>query len=326
MIARAMIMAAFAAGLIAHDAASADAPAPLATSYSEETGDQLPMWITLDGGYFKKYGLDVSERFLPAQQGVPALLTGQVQMASLGAADALAAAAQGVSLKYVAAHAPPLQFQLWARPEYGSAAKLKGQTVVVPSTTGSAYVATVLALRQIGLSPRDVIITPLGGAQNTYAAFTAGSAAATVANPPVTFRYRALGDVLLTDIAQQKIPNAVAGLVVLASYIPSHRAIVRDAVAAFSEGLTREKTDKDFAEQELRKHLHIADPVVLDETYEFLARPIVERWPIPETAMLAGPQSVLGAQNPKVKAVELDTMIDQSFVKTLMVLDKGATP
>ena len=61
--------------------------------------DELPLWIATDAGYFKKRGLDVDVQYLPAQEGIPALMSGQVQFAGIGGPDGISAEAQGTKLK-----------------------------------------------------------------------------------------------------------------------------------------------------------------------------------------------------------------------------------
>lgn len=55
--------------------AAIGAPIQITISHSQKTADFLPLWIASDGGYFKKHGLEVNVRYLPAQEGIPALLT-----------------------------------------------------------------------------------------------------------------------------------------------------------------------------------------------------------------------------------------------------------
>jgi len=313
VIARTLLAAGLAVVLI-RDAAAEDTLPKIIISYSQQVGDELPLFVTEDAGYFKDHGLDVTEQLLPAQQGIPALLNGQVQFNSIGAGDSLSAAAQGVHLKYVAAFAPYYAFQFWARPDYGTAEKLRGQKVGVASFTGTAYVATVLALRELGLTPGDVIITPLGTSQNTAAAIMAGSIAALASIPPITDEFRKRGYVELVDLMPKKIPNLTTGLVALDDYVASHRDIVQRAVDAFAEGLQRDKTDKAFVEQVIAKRLGVKDPAALGEIYDFYHSSIAQDWPMPEPGMLASAQSILGLQNPKIKTVDAASLIDRSFV------------
>lgn len=199
-----------AAGLVVPRAALG-APVQITISHSQKTADFLPLWIASDAGYFKKHGVEATVRYLPAQEGIPALLTNQVQIAGIGGSDASSAEVQGAKLKLVATLTPIYTFQFWARPQYANAGALKGQRIAVTSTTGSLYSATLLALKQLDLRPTDVIITPLGGVTNVNAALLAGSIAAACSHPPATYKFQQAGLVDLVDLAKKNIPSVSAG-------------------------------------------------------------------------------------------------------------------
>jgi NitT/TauT family transport system substrate-binding protein len=122
---------ALATAVLLHTLPSAAADAtPITISHSQKTIDFLPLWIASDAGYFKEHGIDATVNYLPAQEGVPALLIGQVHIA---AADAASAEAQGAKLKAVAMLTPIYTFQFWARADHASANGLK---IGITSTTG----------------------------------------------------------------------------------------------------------------------------------------------------------------------------------------------
>jgi NitT/TauT family transport system substrate-binding protein len=293
--------------------ATAAAPASkLTISYSEKVGDELALWIAGDAGYFKQNGLDVTLRYLPAQEGIPALLTGQVQMASIGGADVISAAAQGAKLKFVVGATPVFTFQLWAQPKHATAQGLRGQRVGVPSTTGALYTGTVLALRQLGLKPSDIAITTLGSVTNVNSALLAGIVAA-ASHPPATYYFKQHGLVDMVDLAKKRIPTMIAGLVATDSYIKAHPKIAGAVVDALVEATHREKTDEAFAEEEMRKYMHISQQAVLDFTYDFYTSEAAPS-PMPEASELKVAQEALSVSDPKVKNINLASLIDQSFV------------
>ena len=235
-------------------------------------------------------------------------------MASIGGADAISAAAQGAKLKFVTGATPVFTFQLWAWPKHATANGLKGQRVGVPSTTGALYTGTVLALRQLGLKPTDVAITSLGSVPNVNNALLAGSIVAAASHPPATYYFKQHGLIDMVDLPHKRIPSLIAGLVVQDSYIKAHPKIVQAAVNASVEAIHREKTDKAFAEQEIRKYMHVTQQAVLDFTYGFYAN---EAAPLamPEASELTVARDALSVTDPKVKSLDLSSLIDQSFVR-----------
>jgi NitT/TauT family transport system substrate-binding protein len=297
-----------------HHAAAAEAT-QLTISHSQKTVDFLPLWIASDAGYFKKHGLDVTVRYLPAQEGIPALLTGQVQAAGVGASDAASAFAQGAKFKLVATLTPVYTFQFWARADHASAAGLKGQRVGITSATGSLYAGTLLALKELGLKPSDVILTPLGGAVNVNSSLIAGSVVAGASHPPATYQFQRAGMVDLVDLPKSNIPSVSAGLWVTDSYLQGHRDVVQNFVDAIVEALHREKSDRAYAEEEISKQFGVKDKAELDFTYDFYINEILAPEPMPEAAQIKGDIDALVASNPKVKNLDISSMFDQSFVK-----------
>jgi NitT/TauT family transport system substrate-binding protein len=295
--------------------AAAAPPTKLTISYSQKTVDFLPLSMALDAGYYKKHDLDVTVRYLPAQEGIPALLSGQIEGVGIGGSDAASAQAQGTKLKLVLTLSPVYTFQFWVQPKYASASKLKGQRVAITSTTGSLYAATLLALKQLGLKTTDVSITPMGAVTNVNAALLAGSVVAAASHPPATYRFQKAGLVDLVDLAAKGLPSVSSGLWFSDSYIKAHRDVVQGVVDAVVEALKREKSDRAYAESEYTKHLRVKDKAALDFTYDFYIKEVLPPGPMPQAAEIQANIDALVASNPKVKTVDAAAMVDQSFVK-----------
>jgi NitT/TauT family transport system substrate-binding protein len=284
-------------------------------SYSQKVPDYLPLWIADEAGYFKKHGVDVELRYLPAQQGIPALLSSQIQVVGIGGTDAASAQAQGTKLKLVLTFSPVNTFQFWAHPQYASASALKGQRVGITSTTGSLYAGTLIALKQLGLGQSDVTITPLGAATNVNNALLAGSIVAAASHPPATYQFKQAGLVELVNLPKQKIPSVSDGLWVNEDYLQAHRDLVQKVIDAVVEGYRREKSDRAYAESVIGKVLGVKDQAQLDFTYDFYVNDVLAPGIMPEAAQVQANIDSLAPSNPKVKDLDAAAMIDQSFVK-----------
>jgi NitT/TauT family transport system substrate-binding protein len=206
-------------------------------------------------------------------------------------------------------------FQFWARPEYASAEKLKGQRVGITSTTGSLYAGTLLALKQLKLKASDVQITPLGPITNVNNALLAGSIAAACSHPPASYKFKQAGLVELVDLPRQKIPSVSDGTFVEESYLQAHRDVVQNVVDALVEAFEREKSDRAYAETVMTKVLGVKDKAQLDFTYDFYVHDVVAQGVMPAAEQVQANIDSLAAANPKVKKLDAAAMIDQSFVK-----------
>ena len=255
-------------------------------------------------------------RYLPAQEGIPALITGQEQIAGIGGADAASAEAQGAKLKLVATLTPTYHLPVLGAPALRQRrAPSRASVSASPAPRARSTPLPCWRSRQLGLTTSDVTITPLGGVTNVNSSLLAGSVAAAASHPPATYQFQRAGLVDLVDLAKKKIPSVSAGLWVTQSYLEAHRDVVQDVVDAIVEAFQREKSDRAFAENEMSKHLGIKDKGELDFTYDFYINEVLAAEPMPEVAQIQSNIEALSASNPKVKSVDAAAMVDQSFVK-----------
>src|ERR1700733_2410986 len=122
--------------------ASGDANS-ITLSYSQVVADELPFWIADEAGMFKAQGLDVKLTNLSSSDGFPALISGQTQLASIGAPEMVAGAASGAQVSYLATLTPVFTYELFAK--VNNPQELKGKRIGITSTSGSLYIATVEA-------------------------------------------------------------------------------------------------------------------------------------------------------------------------------------
>lgn len=295
---------------------SGGAPASLTISYSEKVGDELPLWIAKDAGIFKKHNLNVTLEYITGKNGIPALLTGQTQIASIGGSESLSAEGQGASLKYVLTLVPVYTFSFWAQPKYASASALKGQRVGITSTSGSLYIGTVLALKELGMTPSDVQIVSLGSVPNVNSALLAGTVAAAASHPPATYTYKQHGLKELVSLPAKRIPAAMTGFAIKSSYLQAHQDVVQRVVTSILQAIQKEKTDKAYTEQEMAKYMHVTDKGEADYTYNFYAKTLVPSVPVPAVDQFAATKTALEKKDPQVSSVNLNDLIDPTFVQT----------
>jgi NitT/TauT family transport system substrate-binding protein len=283
----------------------------LKVSYSEVVADELPLWIAKDSGLFSKHGLNVSLTSLSSSDGFPALVSGQTQLASIGASELVSGAASGASVSYIATLTPVFPYKLYAKV---SGSELKGKRIGITSTSGSLYIATLAALKQLGLSKSDVKMITLGSVTNVNNALVSGTIDAALSHPPASAKIESTGFHSILDLAQQKIPTSNVGIAVTRSYASSHRKQVQEFMAALQEGIAREKSDKAYSIQELKSHLGVNDQTALEETWQYYSQEVLPSVPTPTVAQLATSQQVLGQSRPEVTKLDLSKLVDTSFL------------
>jgi NitT/TauT family transport system substrate-binding protein len=285
----------------------------LKVSFSEVVADELPLWIAQDSGLFAKHNIKVDLTNLSSSDGFPALISGQTQLASIGASEMVSGAASGADVSYIATLTPVFPYQLYSKVP---AAQLRGKKIGITSTSGSLYIATLQALQQLGMTAKDVQLITLGSVTNVNNALVSGSIDAALSHPPGSAKIESAGYKPVLDLAKQKIPTSNVGIAVLKSYAKGHHDQVQNFISALLEAIAREKSDKAYSIAELKTHLKVDDEKALDETYQFYAQEVLPAVPTPTVQQLATSQNVLGAANPKVKQLDLSTIVDTSFVSS----------
>jgi NitT/TauT family transport system substrate-binding protein len=282
----------------------------ITVSYSEEVADELPLWIAEDSGYFKKQGLDVKLISLSSDQGFPALLAGQTQLGSMGGSQILSGAAAGADVKVLAALTPVYPYELWTK----SGSDLKGKKIGITSKSGSVYIATLAALKQLGLKPSDVNLVPLGSTTNVNNALLAGTIDAAVSHPPASSQFAAAGFHSILNLAQQKSPNINVGISGKSSWIDSHKDTVDKFMAALKQAFAKEKSDEQYCVGLLRKHLGVSDQKALQDTWQYYANEVLPANPAPTEDELKSAQSALAGSVQGIDKLNLSKLIDTSFV------------
>ena len=178
-------------------------------SYSNVIADNLPEWMALEGGYYKQNGLDVQLDNIVSSTGIPALLSGQVQVAQLGGSETLSAAAGGGDLVIIGIIGPVYPFVFMAPASITSIDQIKGKKIGVSNIGSSSDIATRVMLRQVHLDPeKDVTIVAVGSLENRVAALLNGAIDGGVAQPPDQLVMEDKGFHVIYDLAAQKLPSA----------------------------------------------------------------------------------------------------------------------
>jgi NitT/TauT family transport system substrate-binding protein len=286
-------------------------PNSITLSYSQVVADELPFWIADEAGLFKAQGLDVKLTNLNSSDGFPALVSGQTQLASIGAPEMVSGAASGAQVSYLATLTPVFTYELFAKANEPQ--ELKGKRIGITSTSGSMYIATVEALKQLGLSQSDVALTPLGSVTNVNNALVAGTIDAAMSHPPTTTQLEAAGLHSLLDLAAQNIPTSNVGIAATDDYVKTHGDQIRRFMSAVQQAIKREKSDQPYATSVLSKHLKVTDPRALQETWAYYTK-VLPDVPTPTVEQLQTSVTALGPTNPAVKNLDLSTLVDASFV------------
>jgi ABC-type nitrate/sulfonate/bicarbonate transport system substrate-binding protein len=278
---------------------------------------QAPLFIAIDAGAFKKYGMDV-RYIVTGARSIVALVGGSVHFAQgVSSRTVPSAVLAGADAVLISNFSDKLLFTMHSAPEINSLQDLKGKVVGVSGLGGTTDFATRLALREAGLIPdKDVTIRSIGGVPETVAALRAKVVHAGTLSPPSSFVAQKAGFKILFDMSRLGVDYVASGLGIKKSFLASNRAEAKQFVMAMIEGAKILTTDEEFSLRVLAKHTRISDREVLKQSYDYL-RPYYLKVPYPSVRAIKDTLDALAKDLPKAKDADPRDFIDNSIVKEI---------
>src|SRR6266545_470074 len=290
-------------------------------AYSNITGDDWVMYYAFEKGIFKEQGLEVDMQSISGgAQTSAALLANKIHIGQFGGSEALSAVAQGADLVLVGNMATVYPYILYAQKSIKTVADLKGKKVGVSNKGGSSDIATRAALKANGLDPdKDVQIVAVGSHANRTAALLNGSIDAGVDDPPEDEELVKAGLNPIIDLASQKLPAANTGIIVQRSYLNANRDTIQAYIDATVIARAKMVKDKEGSVAVLKKYFKSDNTASMEKAYDFFIAgksPVTPLYPMPSVEQFKDSIAILGADNEKIKNVDVSKMIDTSFVKS----------
>ena len=251
----------------------------LSAAYSAESSWSLATWVAYDGGFFKKYGLDVDLVLIRSAATITAaLLAGEAPMIQLGGNGTIQAALQGADCVNVLTLVPLIPQSLVVTPDIKTAEDLKGKKFGVSRFGALSDLVIRRYFRKFGLDPaKDVTIVQIGGIPEQLAAMKAGAISGGSMSPPVLTAAKKAGFKELADFESLNYKYPATVIATTKSFIQRQRATALNFLRGEIEGIHAIKTQKNFAVNVLKKYMRISDPEILEEGYQYALRFIQPR-------------------------------------------------
>lgn len=301
---------------------SGEPPVKLLFAYGAISNNVTPLWIARDQGFLRKYGIEADLVFIIAGRAAQAMLAGQIALGLVGATHVTNAVTGGGDLTMVLGLQNRLDYLFVSRPTIRSAEDLKGKKVAIGTPSGSASLATYVALDHLGLVPRrdNIVLLGVGGVPERMAALRAGSVEATSLSPEFSQVVTSEGYRVLLDTGKENIPFQSSGLVTSRKLIKSNPQLVENMAKAIIEGVAfiHNPLNKKTVEAALAKYLRLDRPERIEKAYLDLRKEL-PRKPCPT---LEGVDSVLKLMaqhglNAKATQVRPEEVADTSLCKKL---------
>src|SRR5690349_2454231 len=271
---------------------------PLRLLYPSFAGSWGTAWIAKEAGYFANEGVDVEL----------IRVGGSTRMVA-----ALLATAAGSDVLIIGSTGTVSPFRLMARPEIKNPADLKGKRAGITTFGSTSDQIVRMALKHFNLEPnKDVALLSFGAQPEVFAALQSGAVQAGALSFPLYAKATQLGMRELVNFGDLGIEDINGTVITTRSYIAQHRNIVLRFLRAFTRGMQRYRSDKEFSKTVLAKYGKIQDDDILEGTWQDYA-PTLQKTPRPS---LKAVQFLLDNQFPG-KKLKAEQFVDLSLVEQL---------
>jgi ABC-type nitrate/sulfonate/bicarbonate transport system substrate-binding protein len=278
----------------------------------------MALWLAQDQGIMAKHGLDFDLQAANATVASKMLVAGQIDATMVGGPESITARAAGAPIRVVLVMTPVYNHDFATRADIASIDQLKDKKVGVPTVASLNGAGTIGALRLYNLEPKrdyTLIETGSNGAQQAVAAQLLGGNIDAAAFDPTPARVAGSnpGFHVIVDDRVRKLPLASASLAFQESFLQQHPDVVQKAVDGLMDTIQFAETHKPEMEQILKKQMQLPDKD-LDSGYEDLMSTWA-RVPAPKAEQFTPIVEALSTASPELKNVDLNVLLDPSFVE-----------
>ena len=278
----ALIAALIVSNVITSAAFGATTTTPIRLLYPSFAGSWATAWIAKEAGYFSAEGLDVELiRVGGSTRMVAAMLGGSAPIIQAGAIAALTANVAGAEVVIIGATGTVSPFRLIARPEIKQPADLKGKKAGITTFGSTSDQVVRIALKQFGLEPnKDVALLTFGAQPEVFAALQHGAIQAAPLSYPLYPKAIKLGMRELVNFADLGVEDINGTVITTRSFVAQQRDTALRFMRAFTRGMQRYRTDKEFSKKILGKYGKITDDEILEGAWQDYA-PTIQKSPRP---------------------------------------------
>lgn len=287
--------------------------------YSAITTSQAPLWMAYEGGFFRKYGLEVQIIFVESgSRTVQTLISGDVVAAQVAGPAVIQSNFQGSGVVMIAGFLNTMDYKFIVARDITRPDQLKGKSVAVSRIGSSSDFATRYALEKYGLVPdKDVAILQIGSQPARMSALEGGKIHGVMIAIPLTARATKLGFNTLADLQMLGLEYQHTGLAVSQNLIKTQPELVRNVLKAFVEGIHFMKSHRKEAIAILAKYLKTDDVEALQEAYEAVSQALIPEKPYPTLKGIQIMLREMAVKEPAARTAKPEQFVDLTFIKEL---------
>ncbi len=268
----------YASLLILFFSSLAGAQERITASYPGIAGYNIPFWVALDTGEFRKVGLDVDPVLISGgSRSMQVLLAGNLNFAHTSGGVSAQAALNGAEVTIVGTVSNTISAGIVARKEIQSVRDLKGKKIGIASFGGNNEIAMRYALKHYGLDPfKEVIFLQVGTEQNRLAALQKGAIDATVISPPGLFASEAMGLKRIVDLGDIGMRYPELSIVSRKRDLKEKRETVKKYLRAHLEAIKTFKSNRPVTVSIIEKYIHVGSKADAAKTYDYFVKNVSE--------------------------------------------------
>jgi NitT/TauT family transport system substrate-binding protein len=276
----------------------------------------LPLYVTVDKGFFKDEALDILPvMFNAGNTNLQALIGGDVQIMAGGVPESVFARATGFDVKNFWGISNLMPFEVYAQPSLASMKDLKGKRIAISRFASLSDYLTRASLLHFGVDPKETTILQIGSTPARFAALHSKAVEATILWFPVTEQAKALGYKQLFDLSAlfPEWPYEVfAGR---ESWLNKERDQVTKFLRAYQKGTRYTRDNRNESIRILQKWVKM-DPAVAPAGYDRYRDSFPLDGKMAEKGIVVLAQEEFDTGRIK-RRIGLDEVVDRSFINAL---------
>lgn len=282
------------------------------------TPSNTPVLAGVDGGYFKKQGLEVKPLVLSGSStALSAMLAGEVQMISIAGSGLINAHLAGGDAIMVAGTVNFAPYELIVAKEIKRLEDLRGKKMGIARFGGSADFLARWGLEKNGLKPgKDITILQTGGNPERLAAVSQGAIQATLLEQAFAHQARKMGLRSLLDYSTIGLDYQHQGIGTTKRFIEKHHEVSVRFLKGMVEAIQRLKSDRAFGFKVIERHLRVSDADVVQGAYDYYV-PKIDPVPYANLKGMKFLLDTIAESNPKAKKARPEDFVNTSLLKEL---------
>ncbi len=282
---------------------------------------QFQLQLALDAGLFEKYGIKAQGTYFDgSQKTLQALLAGQIDFATSTSSQTITTLTTNTPAVDIAVMINKLPDYIYGAKGVTSADQLKGKKVAISQLGTQSHAEMVVGMKELGLGPQDVTMTPIGGQSARVAALEAGTVFAAPADPALSDKLTAEGFTVLVKLPEAASQFAGSNVMVLRSYADKNPNTTLAVAAAVLEATQLPYTDLDTVVKAYAKWAQVDEAEAKANWQAYLDSGIAQRDLRSSVEAYQNARDVLLTVNPDVKDVDLSKAFDGSFLDKLQAM------